>query len=123
MAGGKNPTLTQLAIDGSTVTPDSAVEAQVASIRHWATARRDNCFDHTITCKTPWTMQARRKLANNKGMWWSVVAGPTTALVVSLRRIGWKCYTAITLITDEVQTLDLELDPPVAVATAAKEAI
>ena len=34
-----------------------------------------------------------------------------------------RSHTATTLTTDEGQTLHLELDPPVAVATAAKEAV
>ena len=64
---------------------------------------------------------ARRKLSNTKGSWWSVVTDPTTALFATLHRIGWKCHNAATLITDEGRSIDIELDLPVAVASAASQ--
>ena len=66
---------------------------------------------------------ARHKLARAKGSWWALVAGPTTALLATLRRLGWKCVNATTLVTDEGRSLDLTLDPPVVVACEVREAV
>lgn len=103
---GRNATLT-LALDGSSGTLDPAFEAHVAPLRHWATALWDNWFTTDLMQHT--LGAARRKFANTKGSWWSVVAGPTIALLATIRRIGWKCHNATTLITDEGQSLSLIL--------------
>ena len=42
--GGRNTTLTLLAIDGSSTTLDLAFEAHLAPIRNWASAQWDNWY-------------------------------------------------------------------------------
>jgi hypothetical protein len=120
-AAGKNPILTLLAADGTSGTLDPAFEAHAAVIRHWALAIWDKWF--TLPLMQDTLDRARHKLAHTKGSWWSVTTGPTTALVATLRRIGWTCQDAATLITDEGRTLDLLVDPPIAVACEAKHAV
>ena len=66
---------------------------------------------------------ARRKRTTARTSWLSLVAGPTAALLATLRRIGWKCCNATTLTTDEGQFLDLEVGPPIVFASAAKRAV
>ena len=66
---------------------------------------------------------ARHKLAQAKCPWWTLVTGPSTALLTTMRRFGWKCEDATTLITDEGRPLDLRVDLPVVVANEVKEAV
>ena len=98
-AAGRNPVLTLLAVDGSSGTLDPAFEAHAAVIRHWALAVWDRWFDKQHLQDT--LNHARHKLAHAKGSWWSATSGPTTALVTTLRRIGWTCRDATTFVTDE----------------------
>ena len=102
--------LTLLAIDGVNGTLDPAFEAHASITRHWALAVWDQWFDtqHMQAALDA----ARHKLAQAKGSWWALVAGPSTALLVTLRRLGWKCEDATTLVTDEGRHLDLRADPP-----------
>jgi hypothetical protein len=118
---GRNPVLTLLALDGGSGTLDPAFEAHAAPIRHWANAVWDHWFDTQHMQST--LDAARRKLALAKGSWWNVVAGPTTALLTTVRRIGWRCVNATTLITDEGRDIDLLADPPAVVASEVREAV
>ena len=88
---------------------DLAFEAHASITRHWALAVWDRWFDtqHMQTSLDA----ARHKLARAKGSWWALVAGPTTALLATLRRLGWKCVNATTLVTDEGRNLDLTWTP------------
>ena len=78
--------LTLLAIDGVSGTLDPAFEAHASITRHWALAVWDQWFDtqHMQAALDA----ARHKLAQAKSSWWTLVAGPSTALLATMRRLG-----------------------------------
>ena len=43
---------------------------------------------------------------------WSVVVGPTTAMLVTVRRIQWTAESAAVLAHDQGQRIDLHLNSP-----------
>ena len=120
-ASSKNPVLTLLAIDGTSGTLDPAFEAHASVIKHWALAVWDRWFQVPHMQET--LNIARHKLAPAKGSWWNIVTGPATALIATIRRLGWTCTDATTLVTDEGRVLDLRADPPVVVANEVKHAV
>ena len=120
-AGGRNPILTSLALDRTSGTLDPAFEAHASVTEHWALAAWDNWFTDDQLQRA--IDGARRKLNNAKGSWWSVVAGPPTATLATLRKLKWTCVDATTFTTDEGRRLDLHTDPPQVVATEVKEAV
>ena len=56
----------------------------------------------------------------NRHSLWSQVADPTDALVLSLRRIGWKLTSAMRLADDQGHSIDLAVTPPGAVIKAVR---
>ena len=120
-AGGRNPILVLMAIDGPTGTLDPAFEAHVGPLKHWALAVWEKW--QPIKHMQEVFSGAALKLAEAKGSVWSRVHGPTTALIASIERIGWHMPSATDMVSDEGQIFDLLLDPPVAIVNACKDSV
>ena len=54
---------------------------------------------------------------------WKIVTGPTTALLATIRRLGWSMAGPHVMHTDEGRVLDLRKDSPAAVAAEAAEGV
>ena len=120
-AGGKNPILVLLALDGSSGTLDPAFAAHVTPARQWALAVWEKWQPQKHITEA--FEAATLKLENGSTSRWSLVAGPTTALIATLRRISWHMPSATEMVTDLGRTLDLTLDPPVVIASECKESV
>ena len=72
--------------DGVGGTNDPAFEAHAAPFKLWAQACWYQWFRREQLQQA--ADEASCKLAAAKGSWWSVVAGPSAALLASLRRLG-----------------------------------
>ena len=120
-AGGKNPDLALLTIDGPNGTVDPAFEAHGAPLRHWALAWWEGWFAPT-QLREAFT-GASLKIAAAKGSCWQVVAGPTATLVASLQRLGWVMPSAEEAVDDVGSTWNFCRDSPAAVAVACRESV
>ena len=120
-AGGRNPTLALLAMDGSAGTLDPGFEAHVEPTKHWALAvwERWQPREQLVTAFA----NAATKLASAVGSPWSMVHGPTTAVITTLERLGWQMPSATEMITDMGHSLDLTLDPPIAIVNECKDSV
>jgi hypothetical protein len=49
---------------------------------------------------------------------WSNVKGPATAIIATMKRLGWQPTSATTFIDDEGDVHDVKVDPPVAIKHA-----
>ena len=67
--------------------------------------------------------RAADRLKHAKASVWSHVHGPTSALVASCSRIGWKSTDGRTFKDDVGATHDVALDPPQSIAAAAQRSV
>ena len=88
---------------------DPAFEAHLGVILMWALCVYEQWFPMTLLVKVLASAEARMERARFA---WNQVYGPTAALVLTLRRIGWSLTTASQVVTDMGTTLDLMRDSP-----------
>jgi hypothetical protein len=120
-AGGKNPDLTLLALDGPSGTIDPAFEAHTSPLKHWALAWWEGWFN-SDTMSSAFTAAAL-KLSGAKGSEWQSVTGPTAALLASIKRIGWTMPSAWEITDDAGCEWDFRVDSPAAIVTACKDSV
>ena len=118
---GRNPGLALLTIDGTCGTLDPAFAAHAGPIIHWARAVWDTWFP---ACQMENAfIGATAKLGGARGTLWSVVAGPVTALVATVRRLGWSFDGPWRILTDVGTLIDLRADSPAAAAVQVHEGV
>ncbi len=119
--GGRNPLLTLLAVDGEAGTLDPAFVAHASPVQHWAIAIYDSWFPQDVLRRT--FEAAQRKVTEAGDKAWSIVHGPTTALLATTQRIAWDFESPFSVVSDIGETFDLRLDSPSAVACAVREGV
>ena len=120
-AGGKNPDLSLLGLDGQNGTLDPAFEAHVSPLKHWALAWWEAWFDQESMASA--FSAAALKLAAAKGSEWQSVAGPTAALLATANRTGWTLPSAHEVVDDTGLSWDFRVDSPAAIVAACKESV
>jgi len=120
-AGGKNPDRTLYALDGNSGTLDPAFEAHTSPLKFWALAHWEGWFTQQQMSEA--FAEASLKLEQCKGSWWSAVAGPTTALLASLNRLGWCMPSSAEAVDDLGFTWSFIKDSPAALVAAGRESV
>ena len=120
-AGGKSPDLVLYAADGPSGTLDPAFMAHTAPLSMWAMVCWCGWFPADVMQKA--ADDAAAKLATAACSWWSVVTGPTAALLASRRRLGWTLDSALQVTDDLGYLWRFDLDSPAAVVKAAQGAV
>ena len=120
-AGGKNPDIVLLTCDGPTGKVDPAFLAHSYPVQYWALAWWEKWFMPDQLQEA--FAEAATKLAKAKGSWWSVAAGPVTALLATLQRIGWTMPSASEAVDDLGHSWIFGLDSPAAIVKACDNAV
>jgi len=120
-SGGKTPDIILFALDVAGGSLDPIFSATVLLIKHWALAWWDGWTPQKdLMVAMEWAIA---KLKRAKGSVWHHVAGPTTALVASLWRVGWSIIDAQTFVSDDGSHLCCLLDSPAAFALEANRSV
>ena len=108
--GGQNLELALMLADGNkSGKADPAYDAHGLPIGEWAMAVWEGWENPSAMQLTLDHAERRFKAAKNQ---WSVTYGPGAAYLLTCRRLEWKVLSAVTVVTDQGNTLDLRLDPP-----------
>ena len=97
-AGGKNLDIALLACDGPAGKVDPAFLAHSYPLHYWALAWWEGCSKPEQLKNT--FAEAALKLASAKCSWWSAAAGPVTALLATMHRMGWSMTAADAAVDD-----------------------
>ena len=108
-------------IDGPNGTMDTAFDAHAMLAKYWALAVWQAWFPVPMLEEA--VVLARKRISNCKGSVWAVVAGPTSALIASLARIGWKLLSATLAMDDIGWTCNFARDPPAAIVKAIQATV
>ena len=118
--GGKNPDIVLYILDGAAGAMDPAFDAHVLPVKHWALAWWEHWFAHEFLDLVYRAACARL----GEGHWsWHRVAGPASALLMSLRRIGWEMLSAMEVVDDVGQCWHFVMDSPAAIAAACRQSV
>ena len=120
-AGGKNVDATLYVLDGAHGTLDPAFEAHTAPVKLWAMAWWERWFPREEIDVA--FQVANLKLAAGRASLWSKVTGPVTAMLASLRRLGWRLPCPWEAIDDRGASWNYLLDPPAAIVGAVKQSV
>ncbi len=120
-SGGKNPDIVLLAVDGTNGTLDPAFMAHSCPVQYWALAWWEEWFKADLLQST--FTQAAIKLDNCAGSWWSASAGPTAALLATVKRLNWTMPSASEAIDDIGNSWVFGLDSPAAIVQACNASV
>ena len=120
-AGGKHFERTLYAVDAGGGTVDPAFMAHILPVKYWALAWWECWACGEELTNAYWS--ALRMLKQGKGADWAKVTGPASAIILTLRRIGWALIDEKTISTDEGQIIDLLLDPPAVTVKAVRNGV
>ena len=121
-AGGKNSDLVLHAIDGPAGTLDPAFEAHAAPVLFWATAVWC-CWFTRLQLEKAFQHASLKLATREETSCWSIVTGPATALLASLRRIGWVMPNAFELIDNTGTSWQCDSVSPGAIASACHDSV
>ena len=119
--GGTSFELALYAAGGANGTLDPAFNAHarpffIWSMAHWyrwvPSPLLDNAMRH-----------AKARVLSQGTARWAKVTGPAAAVAASAARIGWNFINGRTVRTDDGETLDFGLDPPVVITQAVQRAV
>ena len=91
--------------------------AHANPLQYWALAVWDKWFPFDVLAHT--FRAAATKIEARASDPWGIVCGPTTALIASVRRLGWNMSQPDMVVTDIGQIIDFHLDSPKAIAIHA----
>jgi hypothetical protein len=120
-AAGKNIEALFVAIDGDPGIVDPAFAAHLQPPRFWATAIWENWF--AISLVEMAFTGAATTLMGAKGSLWSLVTGPASAIIATLRRIGWEMPNATEAFDDLGHLWSFLRDSPAAIMDACKRSV
>ena len=120
-AGGKSSQVVLYVADGASGTLDPAFDANVLPLQMWALAHWQSWVP--VQKLEAAMQQALADHPPDQPTAWRRVAGPVSALVAAIRRLGWAIGNHRQFRTDVGEQLDLLLDPPCVVAQAARRAV
>ena len=109
--GGKNPAKTLYASDGANGTLDPSFDAHILPMKHWALAWWETWADPAQLEKA---FRHRAEMPQAHREQWARAAGPTAALDLSLRRVGWSWISASVVHDHNGASWDCRRDPPAA---------
>ena len=121
-SGGKNVDLLLHAIDGPSGTLDPAFDAHATLVLIYAIAVWQAWFSRE-QFELAFQQASLKLAAKEHDSWWGLVTGPITALLASLRRIGWSMPNAFEVVDDLGGTWFLGSDSPGAIAATCKDAV
>jgi len=120
-AGGKSHHASLYAVDSSGSSVDPAADAHVLPLKFWAMAHWQR-WTATSELHTAFIRGVHR-LQLAKRSCWDLVTGPVTALIASCWRLGWRFLSSTQFLTDEGHFVDINQDPPAAVARMARRSV
>jgi len=120
-AGGKNPDAVLLALDSCGATADPAFDAHALPLRTWALAywqqwQAPVVLDAAL-CAAVASLQAAARTP------WDKVAGPVSALVASVWRLGWSIISPQVFRDDLGRTIDVTIESPAQVGILARRSV
>jgi len=120
-AGGKSHHASLYAVDSAGSSVDPAADAHVLPLKFWAMAHWQGWMA-TSELRTAFIRGVHR-LQLAKRSCWDLVTGPVTALIASCWRLGWRFLSSTQFLTDEGHFVDINQDPPAAVARMARRSV
>ena len=119
--GGQELEMAMMIADGSkTGRADPAFPAHTNVVHHWALVVW-NEWVPTPTLQV--CLNYARTRTDRAKQPWSAANGPASALLLTVKRVGWEVVSATELISDRGKRLNLTVDPPVVIKRAVEAAV